>query len=63
MPENHQHWHRCTTPDCPVSWICARVNCGVDEACDACEQRRFVEFHEAHGFTVSQPELIESEEA
>ncbi len=55
MTENTQHWHRCPAEGCTESWICKRVNCGVD-LCDACEQReererqQFEDYHAARGF-------------
>lgn len=57
MSDHSQHYHRCRNQECDVTWICQHVNCGTEEFCDACERRHFEAYHEARGFTTSQPEL------
>ncbi len=62
MDPTHQHYHRCLNPECQESWLCQRVNCGLDEHCDACERQLFEDYMDRRGFTVSQPTIPELEE-
>lgn len=57
MNERIQHYHRCPTPECEASWTCYRPDCDPHDACEDCEKRRFEDYHDRRGFTVSQPEL------
>ena len=58
MDERTPHHHKCTNPECEESWICARTDC-TEELCEVCEQRRFEDYMDRRGLTVSQPDLEE----